>query len=81
MKFVIDSNFLSQSAIDNLYNLYYDYWDLITKFWPRSLKCNTPLKGFTKGVDTPPRHEKSQMRQLILDTHRHNKKDSTLEEQ
>ena len=27
-------NFLLQNAINTLYNLYCDYWDLITNFWP-----------------------------------------------
>ena len=26
-----------------LYNLYYDYWDLINMFWPVSTKWNTPF--------------------------------------
>ena len=38
--------FLLQNAINMFYNLYYEYWDLITKFWPGSTKWNTPF-GFT----------------------------------
>ena len=26
------------------YNLYYNYWDLIIKFWPRPSKCNISYK-------------------------------------
>ena len=35
--------FILQNAINIFYNLYYDYWDLITKFWPNSAKLNTPF--------------------------------------
>ena len=30
--------FLYQNAINTFYNLYYDYWDLITNFWPDELE-------------------------------------------
>ena len=32
--------FLLQNAINTFYRLYYDYWDLITKIWPGSLRWN-----------------------------------------
>ena len=35
--------FLLQNTINTFYNLFYDYWDLITKFWPGSRKWNTPF--------------------------------------
>jgi len=36
--------FLLQNAINTFYNkIYYDYWDLITNFWPGSTKWNTPF--------------------------------------
>ena len=38
--------FLLQNALNTIYNSYYDYWDLITKFWPGSTKCNTPFQIF-----------------------------------
>ena len=42
--FYID-NFLLQNAVIAFYNLYYDIWDLITKFWPGSTKWNTPFNN------------------------------------
>ena len=35
--------FFLQNAIDTFHNLYYDYWDPITKFWLGSLKWDTPF--------------------------------------
>ena len=32
-----------QNTIDTFHNLYYDYWDPITKFWLGSLKWDTPF--------------------------------------
>ena len=29
-----------QNAINTFHNVYYDYWDLITKFWTGSTKWN-----------------------------------------
>ena len=28
--------FLLKNALNTFYNIYYDYWDLISKFWPAS---------------------------------------------
>ena len=36
--------FLLQNAINSYFNLYYDYWDLITKIWPGSTKWNPPFR-------------------------------------
>ena len=36
--FYIEIFFLLQNDINTLYNLYCDYWDLITEFWPGSSK-------------------------------------------
>ena len=36
--------FLLQNAINSYYNLYYDYWDLITKIWHGSTKWNPPFR-------------------------------------
>ena len=33
-----------QNAINTFYNLYYHFWDLITKFWPGSTNWNTPFQ-------------------------------------
>ena len=33
--------FFLQNVINIFFILYYDYWDLITKIWPGSLKLNT----------------------------------------
>ena len=38
------SIFLMQNAINTFDNLYYDYWNLITKFWPGSSIRNTPFR-------------------------------------
>ena len=35
--------FILQNAINTFNNLYYDYWELITKFCPGSTKWNTPF--------------------------------------
>ena len=35
--------FLLQNTDYIFYNLYYDYWDLIIRFWPRSKKWNSPF--------------------------------------
>ena len=40
--------FILQNAINTFFNLYYDYWDLITKFWPGSSKWNTPFQQTNK---------------------------------
>ena len=42
-------NFSLANAINTLSSLYYDYWDLITKFWQGSTKWNTPF-GLILGV-------------------------------
>ena len=34
-------NFLYKMLLIPFFNLYYDYWDLITKFWSGSTKWNT----------------------------------------
>ena len=35
---------MSLTKLYAFYNLYVDYWDLITKFWPGSRKWNKSLK-------------------------------------
>ena len=41
--FIRNLDFHLQIDFDAFYNLFYDYWNIITKFWPCSSKWKTPF--------------------------------------
>ena len=43
---------LLQNATNISHNLYYDYWEHITKFYPGSLKMNTPFQFLPVIIET-----------------------------
>ena len=47
-----------QNDIGTFYNLYFDNWDLITKFWPGSTKWNKSFKNLCRNLEIFMRREK-----------------------